>query len=50
MSNTILPIVSLWKRELVRFSRDRNRLYGSIGQPLVLVDQLIGLASPREPS
>ena len=35
MSNTILPIVSLWKRELVRFSRDRNRLYGSIGQPLV---------------
>jgi len=35
MSNTLLPVVSLWKRELVRFARDRNRLYGSIGQPLV---------------
>ncbi len=30
-----LPIVSLWRRELVRFARDRNRLFGAIGQPLV---------------
>jgi ABC-2 type transport system permease protein len=35
MPETVLPIVSLWKRELVRFARDRSRLYGSIGQPLV---------------
>jgi ABC-2 type transport system permease protein len=35
MANTVLPMVSLWKRELVRFARDKNRLYGSIGQPLV---------------
>ena len=30
-----LPVVSLWRRELVRFARDRNRLFGAIGQPLV---------------
>ncbi len=30
-----LPVVSLWRRELVRFVRDRNRLFGAIGQPLV---------------
>lgn len=35
MAETVLPVVSLWKRELVRFARDRNRLYGSVGQPLV---------------
>ncbi len=30
-----LPVVSLWRRELTRFARDRNRLFGAIGQPLV---------------
>jgi len=30
-----LPAVSLWRRELVRFARDRHRLFGSVGQPLV---------------
>ena len=30
-----LPALSLWKRELVRFARDRNRLFGAVGQPLV---------------
>ena len=30
-----LPAVSLWRRELVRFARDRNRLFGSVGQPFV---------------
>jgi len=31
-----LPVVSLWRREVVRFVRDRHRLFGSIGQPMVL--------------
>ena len=31
----VLPECSLWKRELVRFVRDRHRLYGSILQPLL---------------
>ncbi len=30
-----LPVGTLWKRELVRFVRDRQRLFGAIGQPLV---------------
>ncbi len=30
-----LPVASLWRRELVRFARDRNRLLGAIGQPMV---------------
>ena len=30
-----LPVASLWRRELTRFARDRNRLFGAIGQPLV---------------
>ena len=30
-----LPVGSLWRRELTRFARDRNRLFGAIGQPLV---------------
>ncbi|MDA0745344.1 MAG: ABC transporter permease [bacterium] len=31
----LLPAFTLWKRELVRFARDRNRLFGAIGQPLL---------------
>jgi ABC-2 type transport system permease protein len=31
----VLPTCSLWKRELVRFVRDRHRLYGAILQPLL---------------
>lgn len=31
----VLPACSLWKRELVRFVRDRHRLYGAILQPLL---------------
>jgi ABC-2 type transport system permease protein len=32
----VLPTYSLWRRELVRFVRDRSRLYGSILQPALL--------------
>ncbi|HAA78324.1 TPA: multidrug ABC transporter permease [Candidatus Latescibacteria bacterium] len=32
----LLAIYSLWKREILRFVRDRNRLLGSILQPLLL--------------
>ncbi len=31
-----LPSYSLWRRELIRFVRDRSRLYGSILQPALL--------------
>ncbi|MCZ6635036.1 MAG: ABC transporter permease [bacterium] len=31
-----LPVYSLWKREIIRFVRDKHRLFGAIGQPLVL--------------
>ncbi|MCY3763956.1 MAG: ABC transporter permease [Gemmatimonadetes bacterium] len=31
----ILPAATLWKRELVRFARDRHRLLGAILQPFV---------------
>jgi ABC-2 type transport system permease protein len=30
-----LPAATLWKRELVRFARDRHRLFGAILQPFV---------------
>ncbi len=30
-----LPVFSLWKRELVRFVRQRSRLFGALGQPLL---------------
>ena len=30
-----LPVYTLWKRELVRFVRERHRLFGAIGQPLI---------------
>lgn len=31
----LLPIVTLWRRELVRFYRQRGRLIGALGTPLV---------------
>lgn len=34
-SALFLPVYTLWKRELVRFVRDRQRLFGAIGQPLL---------------
>ena len=48
----ILPICTLWWRELVRFSRQRDRLLGALGTPLVfwvLMGSGIG-ASFRPPS
>jgi len=35
MSRTLLPAFTLWKRELVRFVRQRNRLTSAIVQPAV---------------
>ena len=32
----LAAVYSLWKREILRFVRDRNRLLGSILQPLLL--------------
>ena len=31
----LLPAATLWKRELVRFARDRHRLFGAVLQPFV---------------
>ena len=32
---SVLPVATLWEREIVRFVRDRHRLLGAIGQPLL---------------
>lgn len=32
----VLPVFTLWKRELVRFVRDRYRLTGAVGQPMLV--------------
>lgn len=34
MTTLVLPVVSLWWREIVRFVRQRSRVTGSIAQPL----------------
>ncbi len=34
-SLTLLPIVSLWRREVVRFLRQRSRIIGALATPLV---------------
>jgi ABC-2 type transport system permease protein len=36
MSTHLLAIWSLWKRELVRFYRQRNRVIGALGPPLLV--------------
>ncbi len=33
--NTLLPAVTLWRREVVRFLRQPNRVIGAIGSPLL---------------
>ena len=48
----MLPVMTLWWRELVRFSRQRGRLLGALGTPLVfwlLIGSGVG-ASFRPPS
>lgn len=48
----MLPVMTLWWRELVRFSRQRGRLLGTLGTPLVfwlLIGSGVG-ASFRPPS
>ncbi len=35
MSRYLLPVVTLWWREMVRFLRQRSRVVGALGQPLV---------------
>jgi ABC-2 type transport system permease protein len=35
MRGVILPVMSLWRREIVRFCRQRSRLTGAFVQPLV---------------
>ena len=35
MSNFLLAAVSLWRREMVRFFRQRSRIVGALGSPLV---------------
>ncbi|MEK6797548.1 MAG: ABC transporter permease, partial [Planctomycetota bacterium] len=35
LSPWLLPAVSLWKREVVRFLRQRSRVIGALGTPLV---------------
>jgi len=34
-SSLFLPIATLWQREIVRFLRQRSRVFGAIGQPLL---------------
>ncbi|PYV81839.1 MAG: hypothetical protein DMG05_29235, partial [Acidobacteria bacterium] len=48
----ILPVASLWWRELVRFYRQRSRVVGALGTPLVfwlLIGSGFG-SSFRQPS
>jgi ABC-2 type transport system permease protein len=35
MSQFCLPVIALWKREIVRFIRQRSRVIGAFAQPLV---------------
>jgi ABC-2 type transport system permease protein len=35
MSNYLLPVYALWRREVVRFLRQRSRISGAFAQPLV---------------
>ncbi len=35
ISRVLLPAASLWRRELVRFFRQPNRVMGALGQPLI---------------
>jgi ABC-2 type transport system permease protein len=35
MSTVVLPALSLWRREVVRFVRQPNRIVGAIGSPLL---------------
>jgi ABC-2 type transport system permease protein len=35
MRSGLLPVWSLWRRELVRFGRQRNRVIGALGPPLL---------------
>src|SRR5499427_6493442 len=32
---TLLPVIALWRREMVRFVRQRSRISGAFAQPLV---------------
>lgn len=35
MRTSLLPIATLWRREMVRFFRQRNRVVGALGTPLL---------------
>src|SRR5262245_36006590 len=35
MSGLLLPVLTLWQREVVRFLRQRSRVIGALGSPLV---------------
>ncbi|MEE9276509.1 MAG: ABC transporter permease [bacterium] len=35
MSGFLLPVWTLWRREIVRFLRQRSRVYGALGQPVL---------------
>jgi len=35
ISKIFLPIYSLWKREIIHFLRQKNRVMGAVGQPLL---------------
>ncbi|OGQ17801.1 MAG: hypothetical protein A3B70_00560 [Deltaproteobacteria bacterium RIFCSPHIGHO2_02_FULL_40_11] len=32
---TLLPVYTLWQREIVRFLRQKNRVFGAVGQPIL---------------
>jgi len=36
MRGMVLPVATLWWREMVRFARQKNRVVGALGQPVVL--------------
>ena len=33
MTRTLLPALTLWRREMVRFVRQRNRVFSAVAQP-----------------
>jgi ABC-2 type transport system permease protein len=51
MNSFYLSIFALWRREIIRFVRQRSRLIGAFAQPLVfwllLAEDLVRLFGPR---
>lgn len=51
MVNALLPVTTIWKREIIRFYRQRSRLFSAIAQPLIFWILIgSGLSASFQPS